>query len=67
MRIRLLQDVEEDGKVKTTIRPRRKVCIAWFQGTEIEVSEVTGQILIDEGKAELVVPVEAPAAEEGSP
>ena len=61
MRIRLLSDVLEEGKVKTTIRLRKKQCIAWFQDTEIEVSEVTGQNLIDQGVA-VDITAEAAAA-----
>lgn len=59
MRIRLLQDVLEDGKVKTTIRPTRRQVIGWFVDTEIEVSEASGQKLIDAGIAEVVVEQEA--------
>lgn len=54
MRIRLLQDVLEGGQVKTTIRSTRRQVIGWFAGTEIEVSEASGQKLIDAGTAEIV-------------
>jgi hypothetical protein len=55
MRIRLLKDVMENGTVKKTDRPKKKLTIAWWEGTELEVSEATGEKLIDRGDAEQVV------------
>ena len=51
MRVKLTKDVMQDGRVKTTVRMKRKQVIGWFQGTEIEVSEATGQKLIENGDA----------------
>ncbi len=60
MRVKLTKDVLENGQVKTTIRPRRKQVIGWFEGAEIDVSDATGAKLIDKGLAE---PVQAAAEE----
>lgn len=54
MKIRLLKDVEENGRLKTTIRRSRKQVIGWFEGTEMEVSDSTGQKMIDQKIAEQV-------------
>lgn len=54
MKIELLKDVTENGQVKTTLRPKRKVAIGWFQGTQMEVSDATGQKLIEAGTAKAV-------------
>jgi hypothetical protein len=54
MIVKLLQDVLENGQVKTTVRKSRKQVIGWFAGTVIDVSEVTGAILIEQGVAEAV-------------
>ena len=61
MRVKLLKDIEEGGQVKTTIRVKRKQAIGWFEGTELEMSEASGQKYIDAGLAEAVA-AESPAA-----
>ena len=58
MRVKLLKDVLENGQVKTTIRPRRKQVIAWFEGTEMDMSDATAERFIAEGLA-------APAEQSG--
>lgn len=65
MKVKLLKDVMEGGKVKTTIRPNRRTGIFWFKDTEIEVSEETGAKLIERGDAEKVDGVATEVAEEG--
>lgn len=62
MRVRLLRDVKEDGKVKVTLRPSRRVALGWFKGVVVDVSDATGAKLIARGDAEAVA-VEQGAAE----
>ncbi|HRC61695.1 MAG TPA: hypothetical protein PLX85_00555 [Dehalococcoidia bacterium] len=59
MRVKLLQDVQENGQIKTTVRLKRKQVIGWFAGTELEMSDATARKYIDAGLAEA-----APAAAE---
>lgn len=65
MKIRLLKDVMQEGRIKTTIRASKKVVIGWFAGTEIEVSDATGRKLIEAGDAVEVVAAPAVAPAEG--
>lgn len=60
MRVKLTQDVLENGQVKTTIRPRRKQAIGWFEGAVVEMSDASAQKYIEAGLAE---PVPAAAEE----
>ncbi len=54
MNIVLLKDVNEGGQVKVTHRPRSKRVIGWYEGTEMEVSDATGDKLIEQGIAKKV-------------
>lgn len=55
MKVKLVKDKMENGKVKTTVRASRGTGIFWFAGTEVEVSEETGKKLIASGDAVAVV------------
>ncbi len=54
MKIRLLKDKLEEGRVKTTIRRNRGQGIVWLTGAVIEVSDETGKKLVKNGEAEVV-------------
>ena len=61
MRVKLLTNIFEADRfgnltLKVTQRPRRGIVLAWTTGTEIEMSETSGQKYIDEGKAVKVEP-----------
>lgn len=60
MRVKLKQDVLENGQVKTTVRTKRKQVIGWFEGTEIELSDASAQKFIDAGLAEPVAQEQTP-------
>lgn len=59
MVIVLLKDKMEGGQVKVTHRPNKRKVIGWFAGTEMEVSDATGQKLIEAGEAREVQVAEA--------
>lgn len=63
MKIKLLKDVLQNGQVKTTVKPRKKAVIGWFAGVEMEVSDATGEKLIDAGDAEAVESAEVETEE----
>lgn len=51
MKVKLLKNIYQAGSIKITTRENRKESIAWFEGTEIEVSDATGEKLIASGDA----------------
>lgn len=51
MRVKLLNDFLEGGAVKVTANRSKKTGIFWFKDTEIDVSEASGQKLIEAGAA----------------
>jgi len=55
MKVKLLKNKMENGKLKTTIRMSKKKVIGWFEGTILEVGDPTGEKLIANGEAELYV------------
>ena len=56
MRIKLIKDVHGEDRhgnkfIRTTVRFSRGIAFEWRSGTEMEVSEASGQKLIEDGQA----------------
>ena len=59
MRVKLLKNVLEDGRLKVSIRSEERVT-PFVKDAVIEMSDASGQKYIDAGLAEVFVPPPAP-------
>lgn len=64
MKVKLLKDVVEGGNIKTVIRRSRKLVVAFFADTIVELSDASAQKYIDAGLAEKYTGDELAANEE---
>lgn len=52
MLVKLLKDVTQNGQIKTTVRPSRKLVIGWFEGTVLDMPPSQAAKFIQAGQAE---------------